>query len=170
MLVVKKGAVCGAAGTRSVIVSVIVRPLAAAAPVFAAVIVYAIACPDATGSGLDVTAVVMGLVALAASPVALAGIMGAATRPPATTVRASSQAARLLRGVTCRPDDRRRLPPEMNDRMRLPPGMAVTDSAPLVLASLSKGHKLLPARHPWLRSGNFWQQDAFLLVKDDMSS
>jgi len=153
---VKKGAVFGAAGTRSVIVSVIVRPLASAAPVFAAVIVYAIACPDATGSGLDVTAVVMGLVALAASPVALAGIMGAATRPPATTVRASSQAARLLRGVTCRPDDRRRLPPEMNDRMRLPPGMAVTRSRPLGPSrgpsrALSKGHKLLPARHPWLR-------------------
>lgn len=115
----KKGAVCGAAGTRSVIVSVIVRPLASAAPVFAAMIVYAIACTDATGSGFDVTATVMALVALAGAGVALAGMAGAA-RPAARTVRASSQAACLMREVTKRPSDWR----------RLPPGVAVTDSAP----------------------------------------
>jgi hypothetical protein len=102
---------------RDLNVSVIVRFDAPDLPVFAAVMVYAVACPFATGWGFDVTVTVM----TRAARVALAGIAGPNEKPVSMAGRVNSRASLPIREAA-----RRR-----GDRWRLGTGIVITDFAPL---------------------------------------
>ena len=108
--------------------SVMVRPLASAPPVFVAVIEYAIACPDATGAGFAVTATVITPAAPAGTVAALAESAGVAARPVTSAGVAARPVIRAARAGSGPNRPLRKAASRAGDRGRLALGMVITGS------------------------------------------